>query len=90
MPSAAALSADPGEQAMGIMVYRLIVVSYFILLPSYFWYRWCARAAVPPAAPCRKRRCTLRASDAALPAQAVHHRVGRAVPHVLPDHRLRR
>ena len=49
VPSAAALSADPGEQAMGIMVYRLIVVSYFILLPSYFWYRWCARAAAPPA-----------------------------------------
>jgi len=21
-------------------VYRLIVISYFILLPSYFWYRW--------------------------------------------------
>ena len=35
-----ALSPDPGENAFGIMVYRLIVVSYFILLPSYFWYRW--------------------------------------------------
>ena len=21
-------------------MYRLIVISYFILLPSYFWYRW--------------------------------------------------
>lgn len=24
----------------GKMVYRLMVVGYFVLLPSYFWYRW--------------------------------------------------
>ena len=24
----------------GKMVYRLMVVAYFVLLPSYFWYRW--------------------------------------------------
>jgi hypothetical protein len=40
VPTATSLSADPGERPLGIMVYRLIVIAYFILLPSYFWYRW--------------------------------------------------
>ena len=36
---------DLGEENnddFGKMVYRLMVVAYFVLLPSYFWYRWCA------------------------------------------------
>ena len=41
------LSPDPGENQLGIMTYRLIVVAYFILLPSYFWYRWCAAPIRP-------------------------------------------
>ena len=59
VPTATSLSADPGERPLGIMVYRLIVISYFILLPSYFWYRWCARrpghAARPQATASRLR-----------------------------------
>jgi hypothetical protein len=36
--------ADVGEEGppdeFGKMIYRLMVVAYFVLLPSYFWYRW--------------------------------------------------
>ena len=34
---------DLGEDVrddFGKMVYRAMVVGYFVLLPSYFWYRW--------------------------------------------------
>lgn len=34
---------DLGEDVrddFGKMVYRMMVVAYFVLLPSYFWYRW--------------------------------------------------
>ena len=39
-PEDMVLSPDPGENHFSVMVYRLVVVAYFILLPSYFWYRW--------------------------------------------------
>jgi len=36
--------ADIGEEGppdeLGKAVYRLMVIAYFVLLPSYFWYRW--------------------------------------------------
>ena len=36
--------ADVGEEAppdeLGKAIYRLMVIAYFVLLPSYFWYRW--------------------------------------------------
>lgn len=36
--------ADIGEEGppdeFGKAIYRLMVIAYFVLLPSYFWYRW--------------------------------------------------
>ena len=36
--------ADVGEEGqqdeLGKAFYRLMVIAYFVLLPSYFWYRW--------------------------------------------------
>lgn len=49
--------ADVGEEGpsdeFGKMIYRLMVVAYFVLLPSYFWYRWCVHSlrSVQSAAP---------------------------------------
>ena len=31
---------DDSNQEFSKMVYRGIVLAYFVLLPSYFWYRW--------------------------------------------------
>ena len=33
------LGEENGED-LGKVIYRLMVVAYFVLLPSYFWYRW--------------------------------------------------
>ncbi len=34
------LGAEENNDEFGQMIYRLMVVGYFVLLPSYFWYRW--------------------------------------------------
>ena len=84
--------ADVGEEGppdeFGKMIYRLMVVAYFVLLPSYFWYRWCVDFAPPLL---NVLFCGWELSDFGCPAlrrQAVHHRMGRALPHVLPDNYL--